>query len=281
MNILTIDLEDWFHILDHPATEHPDQWERFESRIENNVERILELLEEQQQLATWFCLGWIAKKYPGLVKKIASKHEIACHSDAHQLVYSQSREEFRQDTLQVIGRLEDLCGRKMTTYRASGFSITEQTKWAFETLAESDITTDCSVFPASRNHGGFPHFGTARPCKISIGGMELKEFPLNTIRLFGQDVVFSGGGYFRVLPYFLINRWMKQSPYVMTYFHPRDFDPAQPVLHSLSFKRRRMSYTGLKSAFPKFKRLLQEHEFVSVKMAEQEVDWTAADVVYL
>ena len=113
MNILTIDLEDWFHILDHPATERPDQWSGFESRLEKNVDRLLDLLDEHKQQATWFCLGWIAKQYPQVVKKVAAKHELACHSDVHQLVYNQTPIAFKEDTLNVIRRLEDLSGKKM------------------------------------------------------------------------------------------------------------------------------------------------------------------------
>ncbi|MBP6648657.1 MAG: polysaccharide deacetylase family protein [Bacteroidia bacterium] len=281
MNILTIDLEDWFHILDHPATERPDQWSGFESRLEKNVDRLLDLLDEHKQQATWFCLGWIAKQYPQVVKKVAAKHELACHSDLHQLVYNQTPIAFKEDTLNVIRRLEDLSGKKMNAYRASGFSITEKTSWAFEILSECGITIDCSVFPASRNHGGFEKFGTAQPCRIAVNGTFLKEFPLNTIRLFGKEIVFSGGGYFRALPYSFIHSQMKKSDYVMTYFHPRDFDPAQPVLKSLPFKRRLMSYVGLQGALPKFKKLLLDHSFVDLAKADKQMNWEGSPIVYL
>ena len=281
MNILTIDLEDWFHILDHPATERPDQWSGFESRLEKNVDRLLDLLDEHKQQATWFCLGWIAKQYPQVVKKVAAKHELACHSDLHQLVYNQTPIAFKEDTLNVIRRLEDLSGKKMNAYRASGFSITEKTSWAFEILSECGITLDCSVFPASRNHGGFEKFGTAQPCRIAVNGTFLKEFPLNTIRLFGKEIVFSGGGYFRALPYSFIHSQMKKSDYVMTYFHPRDFDPAQPVLKSLPFKRRLMSYVGLQGALPKFKKLLLDHSFVDLAKADKQMNWEGSPIVYL
>ncbi|HRH65836.1 MAG TPA: polysaccharide deacetylase family protein [Bacteroidia bacterium] len=281
MNILTIDLEDWFHILDHPETERPEQWSAFESRLESNVDRLLDILDEHKQQATWFCLGWIAKQYPSVVKKIAAKHEIACHSDVHQLVFRQSPAAFREDTRNVIKRLEDLCGKKMDAYRASGFSITEKTSWAFEILLECGITMDCSVFPANRNHGGFERFGIAQPCRISVQGAFLKEFPLNTVSLFGKEIVFSGGGYFRALPYSFIHKQMIRSDYVMTYFHPRDFDPDQPVMRSLPVKRRLMSYYGLKAALPKFIRLLNDHVFVDLSRAEKQVNWEKTPVVHL
>lgn len=281
MNILTIDLEDWFHILDHPDTARPDQWMNFESRLERNVERLLTVLDNHKVRATWFCLGWIAQHYPQVIKQISLFHDIACHSDVHELVYTQSPEKFKTDTLNVMKRLEDLTGRKMKAYRASGFSITEQSSWAFEILMECGITIDCSVFPASRNHGGFRRFGIARPCRIQINGSYLKEFPLNTVSLFGKDIVFSGGGYFRALPYSFINTKMNSTDYVMTYFHPRDFDPEQPMLKHLPLKRKIMSYYRLKSSLPKLDKLLSDHTFVDVEKADNEVVWENTAVVHL
>ena len=197
------------------------------------------------------------------------------------MVYNQTPIAFKEDTLNVIRRLEDLSGKKMNAYRASGFSITEKTSWAFEILCECGITIDCSVFPASRNHGGFEKFGTAQPCRIAVNGTFLKEFPLNTVRLFGKEIVFSGGGYFRALPYSFIHSQMKKSDYVMTYFHPRDFDPSQPVLKSLPFKRRLMSYVGLQGALPKFKKLLLDHSFVDLAKADKQMNWEGSPIVYL
>ncbi len=201
LNILSIDLEDWFHILNHSETASPEQWDKFEPRLEKNALRLLDLLEEKKIKATWFCLGWIARKHPLLVKKIAASHHIACHSDLHQLVYKQSPAEFRSDTLSARKSLEDLIGKEVNVYRASGFSVTAQTPWFFESLLECGFQIDSSVFPAARSHGGFPGFGAAAPCRISCQSGVLKEFPMNTTSFLGKDLVFSGGGYFRALPY--------------------------------------------------------------------------------
>ncbi|MBN4062523.1 polysaccharide deacetylase family protein, partial [Bacteroidales bacterium AH-315-I05] len=152
MKVLTFDIEEWFHILDEPSTKTEKQWENYESRIHLNVDRILELLETKKQKATFFCLGWIAKKYPEVIRKIDDMgYEIATHSNLHQLVYEQTREEFKTDLENSIKLIEDITGKKIRVYRAPGFSIKEENKWAFEVLIENGIEVDCSIFPAERS----------------------------------------------------------------------------------------------------------------------------------
>ncbi len=281
MNILTIDLEDWFHILDHREVASTSSWDRMESRIEKNTDRILDLLEAKNIKATWFCLGWVVKKYPSLIKKIAEKHELACHSVDHKLLYLQKREEVKEDIRINMQKLEDLTGKKMVAYRAPGFSFTPETKWLVNVLAELGILYDCSVFPAKRNHGGYKGFPSSGPCRINYEGNEIKEFPLNTELFAGRHFVFSGGGYFRLLPVELILELMKKSSYVMTYFHPRDFDPDQPVMKSLSLKRKFMSYVGLKKSFSKLNRLLNEHKFIPVGEAAMNINWNETPLINL
>jgi len=272
MNILTFDLEDWFHILDFEDTAQPAQWEKFESRIENNTERILLLLEKHNLTATFFCLGWIAEKYPALIRRISEKHELACHSMDHQLLYLQNKEQFKDDLKRNVSILQDLSGKKISAYRAPGFSISREHGYVFEELNKLGIKVDCSVFPARRNHGGIADFPFQSPCTLSGAGFEVTEFPINTRTFLSKPIVFSGGGYFRLLPYWLINSWMKQSDYVMTYFHPRDFDPAQPRLNNLSMKRKFMSYVGLASSHDKLERLLSDFKFMSLGQAYKSLD---------
>jgi len=281
MNILTFDLEDWFHILDHPETSGPGSWNAFESRIEENTDRILALLEEKSLSSTWFCLGWAAKKYPSLIKKIAAKHEIAAHSVDHQLIFNMPEEEVRKDIHDNIHLLEDLSGKKVNAYRAPGFSFTREVKWLIPVLAEAGIKYDCSIFPMNRNHGGFPNFPYTEPCRVSYHGVVIKEFPMNRQSFLGRQIVFSGGGYFRVLPYPLISMMMNKSSYVMTYFHPRDFDPDQPILESLPMRRKFMSYTGLKKSFSKLNRLLNDHKFIALETAAGQIDWNETPVINL
>ena len=178
MNILSFDIEEWFHILDNDATKSEADWANFPERIYQNMDLIHELLGNQK--ATFFCIGWVARKYPNVIKRIAAAgHEIATHSDLHQLAYEQSHRVFNEDLSRSIQHLEALTGKKVKAYRAPGFSIMEENKWVFESLINHGIEIDCSVFPAKRAHGGFENFGTAEPCWIDIDGHKLKEFPIN------------------------------------------------------------------------------------------------------
>lgn len=275
MNILTFDIEDWFHILDNESTKSSHQWEGFESRIEKNVDQILDFLVANDQKATFFCLGWVGEKYPQLIKKIDSYgFEIGSHSHLHQLVFEQNRELFRQDLTTSIKTLEDLIGKKVKSFRAPGFSIKSETLWAIEELAKNGIEYDSSIFPAKRAHGGISDFVSNKPHVIDFQGLTIKEFPINTKKFFGKGVVFSGGGYFRLVPYGLLNRWTKTSSYVMTYFHPRDFDVEQPRIDGLSYYRRFKSYYGIKSAFNKFVDYVKDFEFLDIAEASERIEWS-------
>jgi len=282
MNILTFDIEEWFHIVDVPSARTEEQWEKLETRIYQNMDRILDLLEEKKQKATFFCLGWIGKKYPEVIKKIDQYgHEIASHSNLHKPIFSMTPEEFKNDTEISIKILEDITGKKVRIYRAPSFSIKEENKWAFEILLELGITIDASIFPAKRAHGGFETFGEAHPCKIDINGKRIKEFPINVISLFKKNIIFSGGGYFRLLPYTLIKILMRKSNYVMTYFHPRDFDPDQPVLDGCTGLRKFKSYYGLDKSFSKLEKLLDDFEFVDIDTADKLINWNLVNIKYL
>ena len=170
--------------------------------------------------------------------------------------------------------LEDLIGESIDAFRAPGFSITEKNLWAFEVLTELGFEYDCSVFPSVHDYGGFASYGTAEPAIVNLrNGSQLKEFPINIQSIFGKDIVFSGGGFFRLFPYWLIKYWAKKSPYIMTYFHTRDFDPGQPIIKSLPMMRKFKSYVGLSTSFAKFQKLLNDFEFVSVKEADLLIDW--------
>jgi len=280
MKILTFDIEEWFHILDNDATKTEAEWEGFESRIHGNMDKIHEMLGDQK--ATFFCLGWVARKYPEVLKDIDRRgHEIATHSDLHQLAYEQNRQTFEQDLERSIKSIEDIIGKKVRAYRAPGFSFMEQNKWVFEVLMKNGIEIDASIFPAERSHGGFAQFGHAEPCWIDIDGMRMKEFPINLSSFGGKNLIFSGGGYFRLFPYPLLDFMTKNSDYVMTYFHPRDFDAEQPMVPGLNFVRKFKSYYGLKGCLPKLDKLIKKHEFVDIRTAEASIDWEKAKVVYL
>ena len=282
MNILTFDIEDWFHILDNKKSKTENDWSSYESRIHKNTDIILELLEKNNLKATFFILGWIAKKHPEIVKKIYDLgFEIGSHTHMHQLVYSQNYYEFYSDVEMSIKILEDITGNKVESFRAPGFSIMEKNKWAFEVLYKLGIRKDSSIFPASRAHGGFPAYNCSRPSLISYNGHVLKEFPINTFNLFGNPIIFSGGGYFRICPYFLIKMLSSSSDYIMSYFHPRDFDFNQPILPGLSRFRRFKSYVGLKDSKLKLDKWLNDFSFIDLKTADQNIQWENSKLVEL
>lgn len=281
MNILTFDIEDWFHLLDIKCTATEAEWCNFKPRIHANVERLLETTLRHGHKATFFCLGWVAEQYPEIIRRIdALGFEIASHSYMHQLVYQQTREQFREDLKRSIHALEDITGKKVKTYRAPGFSFVRGHSWAIEALIEHGIERDSSIFPAERGHGGYENFGRAQPSVLDCATGKLKEFPISLGRVLGKNIVFSGGGYFRLLPYRMIQGLTERSDYVMTYFHPRDFDADQPVL-DLPLHRRFKSYVGLKGAHNKLDRWLSENKFVDIETADKLVNWDTAPLVDL
>jgi len=281
MKILTFDIEDWYHLLDIPETSNPESWASYTPRIHANVDLLLESIERHGHRATFFCLGWVAERYPEIIRSIdAAGFEIASHTYSHQLAYKQTRHQFKVDVTRSIEILENITGKKVKCFRAPGFSIISGMSWAFETLLDLGIEFDSSIFPAARSHGGFADFGTAKPAIIECKGMALKEFPISLGNLFGRKIVFSGGGYFRLLPYHMIQWMAKQSDYMMTYFHPRDFDVGQPMLH-LPLHRSFKSYVGLKSAYSKFERLMANHAFTDLRAASAIVNWQDAPRVLI
>ena len=280
MRILTFDIEEWFHILDNLQTKGEKEWASFESRIHKNMETIFKITDKFNISATFFVVGWIAEKHPQLIKEISRRgFEIGSHTHLHQLVYDQNRKKFFADVKKSIETLEDCTGKKVESFRAPGFSITEENKWAFEVLYELGIKKDSSVFPAGRSHGGFPSYNQPIPSILKYNGVTIKEFPINTHNLFGKPIIFSGGGYFRLHPYYFIKRWTRKSDYVMTYFHPRDFDFPHPVIPGLSLSRQFKSYVGLKKCKNKLEQWLVDFDFIDLEQANKKIIWSEAPVV--
>lgn len=274
LHILTFDVEDWFHLLEHGETANETQWSRFESRIERNTDVILECLASAQVKATFFCLGWVGRAHPRVVKAIyAAGHEIGSHSNSHLLLHQMTPAEFKEDLVKSMETLEDLTGRKVRAYRSPGFSVTNESIWAFAILAEHGIEWDSSVFVSNHAHGGLPTFGASAPVVLEHDGISLRQFPVVPGRLFGRPINFAGGGYFRLLPYSLIKHLMSRSEYAMAYFHPRDFDASQPLVPKLPPHRIFKSYVGLGSSLTKFKALLSDFDLVDISAANDAIDW--------
>lgn len=280
MNILTFDIEDWYNC---DFISGNFDWDKHEVRIYEGVRRILDELDRRKQKGTFFCLGWLAEKHPTIIKEIAERgHEIGCHSYQHELSHRFTPEQFIADTQKAKELIEGVIGKRIKIFRAPGFSITKNNTWALKALAEMGFEYDCSMFPAPHDYGGMPSYGDGKPKRIDVGdGNYIKEFPINIKQVAGKNIVFSGGGFFRLFPYWLIKQWAKDTEYMMTYFHPRDFDTGQPVVPGLPMMRRFKSYVGIKGAFSKFQRLLDDHHFVNVEQADQMIDWNKVPTLSL
>ena len=280
MNILTFDIEDWYNC-DFITADF--EWDKHEVRIYESVDRILDELTKRNLKGTFFCLGWLAEKHPEIIKKIHKQgHHMGCHSYQHELSFRFDREGFKQDTLKAKKLIEDVIGEPINAFRAPGFSITEKNVWALEVLTELGFEYDCSLFPARHDYGGFSSYGKAEPAILILpNGKQLKEFPMNIHYVLGKNIVFSGGGFFRFFPYRLIKYWSSRSFYLMTYFHPRDFDPDQPVIQALPLIRKFKSYVGLSTSFLKFQKLLNDFEFLSVREANENIDWEKTRIIEL
>ena len=266
-SIFSVDVEDWFHILDDPSVPAIDQWADLPSRVERNFTKLLDLFSEKNVQVTCFFLGWVAARFPHLVKEAASRgHEVASHGYGHRLVYELSRTEFYEDVRCARLLLEDIAGVEVVGYRAPGFSTTEETPWFFDALAEAGYQYDSSVFPARRAHGGMPH---AQRKPHHIGKHDaLLEIPISVVDLLGKPMCFFGGGYLRLFPYRLIRKMARQvlseGRPVVFYVHPREIDPAHPRL-PMSPIRRFKSYVNLETTEGKLRRILQDFPVTTFK----------------
>ncbi len=235
VNALTVDIEDYFQVESFVDVVRRQDWGRWESRVERNAHRLLDLFARYRVRGTFFILGWIAERHPRLVREIVSAgHEIGCHSYDHQFILNQGREEFRADLRRAKSLIEDVAGEPVEGYRAPTYSIMKQTLWALDVLIEEGFRYDSSIFPIRHDRYGIP--GAKRfPYVIRCPAGELIEFPPSTMRIAGQNVPLAGGGYFRLLPYPVfrwglrqINRREGQSAIFMV--HAWEVDPDQPVL---------------------------------------------------
>ncbi len=264
--VFSVDVEDWFHILDLPSTPDVTEWDGLPSRVEQNFLRLLEIFEQRGVRVTCFFLGWVAKRFPHLVKEAAKHgHEIASHGYTHSLVYRMSAAAFYQDAVSAKKILEDVTGEAVWGYRAAGFSLTQETEWFFDKLIEAEYVYDSSVFPARHGHGAMED-GNRAPYWIERASGRLAEFPVSVTEVFGKPFCFFGGGHLRLFPYPVIRtmtrRILAEPRSVIFYVHPREIDPDHPRL-SMNWKRRFKSYVNLKSTKPKIERLLDEFQITS------------------
>lgn len=265
MRILTVDLEDWFHQIGIASVSDPASWGSLESRVEANTHRILDLFDSAGVSATFFTLGWIAKTFPSLVREVAARgHEVGCHSDLHQPIGELGESAFAEDLKRALGHLEDAIGEKVRSYRAPGFSLTPNCLWAVPVLARHGVDCDASFFGGRHAHGGFARFQPDAPFLLRAGGAELLEFPATTLHFGPMTMAPAGGGYFRLLPWPIIRRLIAELPYVMSYIHPRDLDPDQPILGDVTLWRKFKANVGLRGGQSKLVKLVQQGSWVTL-----------------
>jgi polysaccharide deacetylase family protein (PEP-CTERM system associated) len=275
LNAFTVDVEDYFHVAALAPAIRRDSWPTRELRVEANTERLLGILEERRVRGTFFVLGWVAERVPGLVRRIAAAgHEVACHGYSHKLVYTQTPAEFREETVRARSGLEDTLGSSVLGYRAASFSVTRQSLWALDVLIDLGFRYDSSIFPIHHDLYGIPG-ATSEPHRVAApSGRTIAEFPMSTASFFGLRVPVSGGGYFRILPYWLTHAGLKQinqqakRPFAF-YMHPWELDPGQPRIKVGAFSRFR-HYTNLSRCEARLRRVLGEFAFGTMEEALQQ-----------
>lgn len=263
-NYMTIDVEDYFQVAAFEKIVRIDAWNTFESRVTANTRKILEILAEHDTKATFFILGWTAERFPNLVREIdKAGHVIGCHSYQHRKIYTMTPDEFREDTRKAKTILEDISGKPVLGYRAPSYSITKHSLWALDILGELGFTYDSSIFPIMHDNYGIPdspRFPYTHP------GMNMVEYPISTALLMGRKIPVSGGGYFRLFPYWFTRLALgkindrERQPFVF-YLHPWEVDPGQPRFKNASRLSQFRHYNHLGDTEKRFSRLLEEFVF--------------------
>ncbi|WP_372657330.1 XrtA system polysaccharide deacetylase [Hydrogenophaga sp.] len=262
-NALTIDVEDYFQVSAFAPYIDRADWDQRECRVERNIHRILDLLAEHQTRATFFTLGWVAERYPDMVRRIVREgHELASHGYGHQRVSDLSEPAFFEDISRAKAILEELSAEPVTGYRAPSFSIGAQNLWALDTLLRAGYKYSSSIYPVQHDHYGMPD----APRFVHSVREGLLEVPPSTLRVFNRNLPSSGGGYFRLFPYAL-SRWMLQQvnqrdgQSAIFYFHPWEIDPEQPRVPGIGLKTRFRHYVNIGRTERRLVRLLQDFQW--------------------
>jgi polysaccharide deacetylase family protein (PEP-CTERM system associated) len=271
LNALSVDVEDWFQVGAFENVIERGSWETLPSRVERNSEAVLDLFATAGVKGTFFTLGWVAERHPGLLRRIADQgHEIASHGWDHQRVFTMAPAQFRADLQRAHAAIEHASGKSPTGYRAPSFSIDVRTPWAHQILAEEGYAYSSSVAPVAHDHYGWPE--APRFAHRPVRGCDLVELPVTTVEFAGRRMAAGGGGFFRLLPLRFSN-WAiarvnsrDRRPAVF-YFHPWEIDPGQPRVARAPLKSRLRHYTNLVTMEPKLLKMLTTHR------------WTRTDAV--
>jgi polysaccharide deacetylase family protein (PEP-CTERM system associated) len=270
LNALTFDIEDYYQVEAFKDFITFEEWSRYPSRVVENTRKITAILDEQNVKATFFILGWIAERFPDMVKQLADNgHEIATHGYSHQMVYTQTKAAFEEDLVKSIEVLENISGKKIIGYRAPTYSIIEESFWAFDILIRHNLLYDSSIFPIMHDRYGVPD-GERFPHRIERGnGQSIIEFPLSTLRFWKWNFPIAGGGYLRLFPYWFLKKslqWInKQEKSSIIYLHPWELDPEQPRIPNIPSITRFRHYINLRSTATKLRNLIRDFEFVPIR----------------
>ncbi|QGY39174.1 DUF3473 domain-containing protein [Pseudodesulfovibrio cashew] len=274
INAISVDVEDFYQVSAFERVINPKDWDSYPFRVADNTRRILDLFAMYGVKGTFFVLGWVAERDPELVRRIvADGHELACHGYGHQLVYAIGPDAFREDITRSKKLLEDTAGVGVSGYRAPSYSITERSMWALDILIEVGFSYDSSVFPIYHDVYGIPN-SPRFPYRIDREAGGLDEFPITTypFRFMGKklDLPFSGGGYFRLLPFPLIDRAMgrlnnEEGRPAVVYFHPWEIDPEQPRVCGAGLKSRFRHYVNLGRTWGKLQKLIRKYRFAPLE----------------
>lgn len=271
LNALSVDVEDWFQVGAFERTIRRADWDNLTHRVERNTDAVLALFAQEGVSATFFTLGWVAERYPALMRRIVEQgHELASHGYDHARVFTMTPDQFRADLGKARGLLEDASGQAVTGYRAPSFSIDSRTPWAHVVLAEEGYAYSSSVAPIRHDHYGWPD--SPRFAWRPVTGAPLVELPVTTAKLAGRTLAAGGGGFFRLLPYGF-SRWAvaqvngdADRPAII-YFHPWEIDPDQPRVPNAPLRSKLRHYTNLSAMEGKLRRLTRDFS------------WTRVDVV--
>ena len=268
-NILSIDVEEWFH---PEAVQHlfpPESWNERESRVERNVIKLLELFDEYETKATFFVLGWTARKYPQLIKKMVSLgHEVATHGNSHRMVTKLAPEVFREDLAASISIIQDISGEKVLGFRAPTFSIVKETQWAWKIMLDLGLEYDSSVYPIWHDRYGIPDAPRKPYIALKKEQEKLIEFPMPTLKFGNKNFPFGGGGYLRIFPLwftkYAIKKFNTEELPAIIYAHPWEFDAEQPRLDLGRIQTWR-HYYNINKNLSKLEVLLNRFQWISFK----------------
>jgi polysaccharide deacetylase family protein (PEP-CTERM system associated) len=275
LNALTVDVEDYYQVTGFENCVFRADWDRLESRVVANTQAVLDLLRSGGVHGTFFILGWVAERFPGLVRQIhAEGHEIGCHGFWHRVVYQQAPDEFRHDLRRARDALQDVIGVPVTAYRAPCFSITRRSLWALDILVEESFTCDSSIFPTVHDRYGLPD-APLEPHRIRRSAGSLWEFPLPVLRRLGHPWPIGGGGYFRLYPYRLTRYGLRsinaEGRSFAAYIHPWELDPDQPQLALGPFRAFR-HYVNLGRTKSRLEKLIRDFRFGPIRQVLAELD---------